>query len=124
QELAHITKTGRTHLMDAMPIRFDQEIGGWAGQIASGMARIKASLERTRRLAQGGTAVGTGINTHPEFGARLAKQISGLSGCGFVTSDNYFESLSCQDDLVELSGQLKTIAVALMKIANDLRWMN
>src|SRR5699024_1627020 len=105
-------------------VRFDQELGGWAAQINSGTARIEAALERVRQLAQGGTAVGTGINAHPEFGERFAKQISQASGSTFAASPNYFESLSSQDAAVELSGQLKTVAVSLMKIANDLRWMN
>lgn len=124
RELAHVTKTGRTHLMDAMPVRFDQELGGWAAQIDSGVARVESALERVRHLAQGGTAVGTGINAHPEFGTRFAQQISTASGCRFAASGNCFESLSSQDAAVELSGQLKTIAVSMMKIANDLRWMN
>lgn len=124
EELSGVTKTGRTHLMDAMPVRFDQELGGWAAQIDSGIHRIESALERVRHLAQGGTAVGTGINAHPEFAKRFATQISKASGCKFVPSDNCFESLSSQDAAVELSGQLKTIAVSLMKIGNDLRWMN
>ncbi len=124
EELADVSKTGRTHLMDAMPVRFDQELGGWAAQIDSGTKRIESALQRLRYLAQGGTAVGTGINAHPEFGHRFASQISKSSGCEFAASENYFESLSSQDAAVELSGQLKTIAVSMMKIANDLRWMN
>jgi fumarate hydratase class II len=124
EELSEVVKTGRTHLMDAMPVRFDQELGGWAAQIESGIARVEAALPRMRRLAQGGTAVGTGINAHPEFGERFATAIGKASGCRFETSSNYFESLSSQDAAVELSGQLKTIAVSMMKIANDLRWMN
>jgi fumarate hydratase class II len=123
-ELADVVKTGRTHLMDAMPVRFDQELGGWAGQIDSNIARIESALTRMRGLAQGGTAVGTGINAHPEFGGRMAQAIGKTSGCAFSTSDNYFENLSSQDTAVELSGQLKTTAVSMMKIANDLRWMN
>ncbi len=124
EELADVTKTGRTHLMDAMPVRFDQELGGWAAQIDSGTQRVESALERLRYLAQGGTAVGTGINAHPEFGHRFATEISRISGCEFAASEDYFESLSSQDAAVELSGQLKTIAVSMMKIANDLRWMN
>ena len=123
-ELSDVVKTGRTHLMDAMPVRFDQELGGWAAQIDSGIARVESALVRLRHLAQGGTAVGTGINAHPEFGERFAKAIGTASGCRFEPSSNYFESLSSQDAAVELSGQLKTIAVSMMKIANDLRWMN
>jgi len=124
ESLKDVVKTGRTHLMDAMPVRFDQELGGWAAQIDSGIARIEAALPRLRRLAQGGTAVGTGINAHPEFGKRFADQVGKQSGSQFETSPNYFESLSSQDAAVELSGQLKTIAVSIMKISNDLRWMN
>ncbi|MAS09570.1 aspartate ammonia-lyase [Salinisphaera sp.] len=123
-ELSDLVKTGRTHLMDAMPVRFDQELGGWAAQIDSGIARVESALVRLRHLAQGGTAVGTGINAHPEFGERFAKAIGTASGCRFEPSSNYFESLSSQDAAVELSGQLKTVAVSMMKIANDLRWMN
>ncbi len=123
-ELSEVVKTGRTHLMDAMPVRFDQEMGGWAGQIRSAAARIEGTLERLHALAQGGTAVGTGINAHPDFGEKVAKTLSERTGVSFSASGNYFESLSCQDTAVELSGQLKTLAVAVMKIANDLRWMN
>jgi fumarate hydratase, class II len=117
-------KTGRTHLMDAMPVRMSQELGGWATQVRAGMARLRDALPRLARLAQGGTAVGTGINAHPEFGRRVAGQLADRTGIAFCASDDYFESLSCQDTAVELSGQLKTVAVSLMKIANDLRWMN
>jgi fumarate hydratase, class II len=123
-ECHEVVKTGRTHLMDAMPVRMSQELGGWATQIRAGMARVQATLPRLTRLAQGGTAVGTGINAHPEFGARFAEQLAGRTGIAFRASDDYFESLSCQDTAVELSGQLKTVAVSMMKIANDLRWMN
>jgi len=119
-----IVTTGRTHLMDAMPIRLSQELGGWASQIGHGIARVEAALTRLAELAQGATAVGTGINAHPEFGARIAEKLSEMSSLPFVTSSNYFESLSSMDAVVELSGQLKTVAVSLMKIANDLRWMN
>jgi len=122
--LDHITKTGRTHLMDAMPIRLSQELGGWALQIRNGIDRINASLPRIYKLAQGGTAVGTGINAHPEFAEKFAAALSAETGLPFKPNDSFFESLSCQDAAVELSGQLKVIAVSLMKIANDLRWMN
>lgn len=124
EELDGVTKTGRTHLMDAMPVRFGQELGGWAMQIENGIARIEAALPRIRRLAQGGTAVGTGINAHPEFGQRFAAALAQRTDVAFEPSPDYFESLSSQDAAVELSGQLKTVAVSLMKIANDLRWMN
>jgi fumarate hydratase, class II len=123
-ECHDVIKTGRTHLMDAMPVRMSQELGAWASQVRAGMARLRAVLPRLARLAQGGTAVGTGINAHPEFGARFAAQLAGRTGIDFQASEDYFESLSCQDTAVELSGQLKTVAVSLMKIANDLRWMN
>ena len=122
--LADIVKTGRTHLMDAMPVRLDQELGGWATQIRTGYQRIAGTLGRLSGLAQGGTAVGTGINAHPEFGVRVAAALAARTGIAFRPPDNYFEALSCQDTAVELSGQLKTTAVSLMKIANDLRWMN
>jgi fumarate hydratase, class II len=123
-ECHDIIKTGRTHLMDAMPVRLSQELGGWATQIRLGMDRLRATLPRLTRLAQGGTAVGTGINAHPDFGRRFAERLAERTGIGFRASDDFFESLSCQDTAVELSGQLKTVAVSIMKIANDLRWMN
>ncbi len=123
-ELDTVTKTGRTHLMDAMPIRFSQELGAWAQQMRNGIDRIHAVLPRVYRLAQGGTAVGTGINAHPEFAARFAAVLSDATGLPFCPNSSFFESLSCQDAMLELSGQLKVIAVSLMKIANDLRWMN
>jgi fumarate hydratase class II len=119
-----IVKTGRTHLMDAMPVRVSQEMSGWASQIKHGIERVKSSLPRIAELAQGGTAVGTGINAHPEFAERIAKKLSQLTGLPFKKAANFFESLSSQDAVVELSGQLKTIATSLMKISNDLRWMN
>jgi fumarate hydratase, class II len=119
-----LVKTGRTHLMDAMPVRLSQEMSGWASQIKHGKERLKASLPRVAELAQGGTAVGTGINAHPEFARRFAKKMSEETGFPFKKSKNFFESLATQDAIVELSGQLKTIAASLMKISNDLRWMN
>ncbi len=124
KELAAVVKTGRTHLMDAMPVRMDQELNGWASQIGNGRARVEASLPRLRALAQGGTAVGTGINAHPKFGKGVTLALSEVTGIAFRPSDDYFESLSCQDGAVEMSGQFRVIAVSLMKIANDLRWMN
>jgi fumarate hydratase, class II len=122
--LDHITKTGRTHLMDAMPIRFSQELGAWTLQIRNGIDRIQSTLPRVYKLAQGGTAVGTGINAHPEFAGLFAKLLSEETKLPFQPNASFFESLSCQDAIVELSSQLKVIAVSLMKIANDLRWMN
>jgi fumarate hydratase class II len=124
KDTAKVVKTGRTHLMDAMPVTLGQELSGWATQIRHGIARVEAVGPRLNALAQGGTAVGTGINAHPEFGKRIAAELAKRTGAAFKASDNYFESLSCQDAAVELSGQLKTVAVSLMKIANDLRWMN
>ena len=124
EEFASVVKTGRTHLMDAMPITFGQELGGWSKQIRSNIKRIKSALKRMRRLPQGGTAVGTGINAHPEFGPRVCAALEKLSGVKFRASDNYFEGISSQDAAVEMSGQLKTLACSLMKIANDLRLMN
>lgn len=123
-EVDGVVTTGRTHLMDAMPIRMSQEVGGWASQIKHGIERIQSSLPRLAELAQGGTAVGTGINAHPEFGVRIAGKLAESTGLPFVTSSNYFESLSTQDAAVEVSGQLRALAVSLMKISNDLRWMN
>ena len=120
----HVVKTGRTHLMDALPIRMSQEMSGWSSQIAHGIARVEATFPRLAELALGGTAIGTGLNAHPEFGARVAAKLTTRTGLPFVTSPNYFFSLASQDTAVELSGQLKAVAVALMKIANDLRWMN
>jgi fumarate hydratase class II len=110
--------------MDAMPVTLGQELSGWRAQIESGLARLSAVEPRLHALAQGGTAVGTGINAHPGFGAAFCQELAALSGLPFVRARSYFEALSCQDTAVELSGQLKVIAVSLMKIANDLRWMN
>ncbi len=119
-----VIKTGRTHLMDAMPIRLSQELGGWALQIRNGIDRINAALPRVYKLAQGGTAVGTGINAHPEFAQKFSRTLAAETGLPFAPNDSFFESLATQDAMVELSGQCKVIAVSLMKIANDLRWMN
>jgi fumarate hydratase, class II len=124
REVGTVVKTGRTHLMDAMPVTLGQELSGWRAQIESGLARLAAVQPRLLALAQGGTAVGTGINAHPEFGARFRGALAELTGLPFAPAANYFEALSSQDTAVELSGQLKTVAVSLMKIANDLRWMN
>ena len=124
EALSGIVKTGRTHLMDAMPLRLDQELAGWAAQIGTDYQRVAGVLSRLSGLAQGGTAVGTGINAHPEFGIRVAACLSERTDIAFRPADSYFEALSCQDTAVELSGQLKTTAVSLLKIANDLRWMN
>ena len=123
-EVEGIVKTGRTHLMDAMPVRLDQELSGWATQVRADYQRVAGVMMRLSGLAQGGTAVGTGINAHPEFGVRVAAALASRTGIAFRPADSYFEALSSQDTAVELSGQLKTTAVSLMKIANDLRWMN
>jgi fumarate hydratase class II len=124
REVAGIVKTGRTHLMDAMPVRLDQELGGWAAQIRADIRRLQSVMPRLTGLAQGGTAVGTGINAHPKFGAEFAAVLAKQTGVPFHAAEDYFEALSSQDTAVELSGQLKTTAVSIMKIANDLRWMN
>ena len=122
--LGKVVKTGRTHLMDAMPLTFAQEFGAWSAQLASAQARIEDSLKRLRRLPLGGTAIGTGINADPRFGGKVARALSATTKVKFDSADNKFEGLAAQDDAVELSGQLNALAVALIKIANDLRWMN
>ncbi|MEO1752301.1 class II fumarate hydratase [Thiofaba sp. EF100] len=119
-----VVKTGRTHLMDAMPITLGQELSGWAAQLAAAEARLRDTLTRLRTLPQGGTAVGTGINTPEDFGPRVAAELARLTGIEFKPMDNLFMGLASQDTAVEASGQLRALAVALMKIANDLRWMN
>jgi fumarate hydratase class II len=119
-----VVKTGRTHLMDAMPITLEQEMSGWATQVEYSRTRIESTLPRLSELAIGGTAVGTGINTPPGFGALVARRISELTRTDFSEAANHFEAQSAQDAVVELSGQLKTYATGLLKIANDLRWMN
>ena len=124
QELAGVVKTGRTHLMDAMPLTLAQELGGWRAQIDKNCLRLRGVMPRLIRIAQGGTAVGTGINARPQFALLFARHLAVRTGIGFLPSENFFEALSCQDTAVELSGQLKVVSVSLMKIANDLRWMN
>lgn len=121
---AKVTKTGRTHLMDAMPVTFGQEFGAWASQLESARMRIEDALGRLRRLPIGGTAVGTGINADPRFSSRMARALSKRAGVRFEAAEDRFEGIASQDDAVELSGQLNALAVTLMKIANDLRWMN
>ncbi|MEO0996951.1 MAG: class II fumarate hydratase [Pseudomonadota bacterium] len=122
--LGETVKTGRTHLMDAMPVTLAQELGGWRAQIELARARLGESQARLGQLAQGGTAVGTGINAHPRFGDKVAVLLSERSGVEFRPADSAFAALSSQDTAVEVSGQLRALAVAVMKIANDLRWMN
>jgi fumarate hydratase class II len=124
EELATIAKTGRTHLMDALPVTFGQELGCWAAQVRSGGKRIRGALKRVRKLPLGGSAVGTGANVHPDFAARACAALESLSGVRFRPAGNAFEGISSQDASVELSGQLKTLACSLMKITNDLRLMN
>jgi fumarate hydratase, class II len=124
EETRDVIKTGRTHLMDAMPIRLGQQIGGWATQVGQARERIESTLPRLAQLALGGTAVGTGINAHPEFGARVAAALAQRTGLPFVEGGDHFALQASQDTAAELSGQLKAYAVGLMKIANDLRLMN
>ena len=123
-DTAEIVKTGRTHLMDAMPVTLGQELTGWRSQIEHAADRLNDSRKRLHQLAQGGTAVGTGINAHPKFGAKVATLLAERTGVDFEQSDSLFEGLSSQDSAVETSGQLRVLAVSLTKIANDLRWMN
>ncbi len=124
ETLTDLCKTGRTHLMDAMPVRMDQPLLGWAAQIRQNIAHLEALQPSIQALAQGGTAVGTGINAHPEFAATFSKHLSKLTDIQFTPAENLFARLSSQDTAVALSGQLKTTAVSIIKIANDLRWMN
>jgi fumarate hydratase class II len=123
QEFANIIKIGRTHLMDAVPLTLGQEFSGYAEQIQRGRQRIENCLPRLYELAIGGTAVGTGLNTHPEFAELAAKKIAELTGLPFVSAPNKFEALAAHDTMVETSGALKTLAVSLNKIANDVRWL-
>ena len=123
-ETRDVVKTGRTHLMDAMPVTLGQELDGWRSQVDHGTERLNDTMKRLVALAQGGTAVGTGINAHPRFGNKVAVLLSERTGIPFVSADSKFESLSSQDAAVETSGQLRVLAVSLTKIANDLRWMN
>ncbi len=119
-----IIKTGRTHLMDAMPIRVDQEMGAWAFQIGQDIERLQSTLPRLRQLAQGGTAIGSGINCHPDFPKRFCASLNARLGTTFQPSADFFASLAGQETSVELSGQLQVTATTLTKIANDLRLMN
>jgi len=124
KESKSFIKTGRTHLMDAMPIRFDQCLSAWETQINQNIDLIELMIPKLSTLAQGGTAIGTGINAHPKFSEEFCKEMSNLTGHQFKSSDNFFSQLGSQDTIVALSGHLKTTAVSMMKIANDLRWMN
>ena len=120
---AHIVKIGRTHLQDATPLTLGQEISGWVAQIDAGLAAVEATMPQLRELALGGTAVGTGLNTHPKYATRVAAKISELSKHAFVSAPNKFAALAAHDAFVGTSGALKQLAVALMKIANDVRWL-
>lgn len=117
-------KTGRTHLMDAMPIRMSQSLQGWAAQIEQNITMLENMQPMLQSLAQGGTAVGTGINAHPEFAKIFNQKLAEITGLNFHPADNFFAHIGTQDIAVATSGQLKTTAVSIMKIANDLRWMN
>jgi fumarate hydratase class II len=123
QTFADVVKIGRTHLMDATPLRFGQELSGWAAQLEHGIAHANSALPHLAELALGGTAVGTGLNAHPELGARVAARLSQLTGHDFVTAPNKFEALAAHDALVFAHGGLKTLAASLTKIANDVRWL-
>ncbi len=120
----HIIKTGRTHLMDAMPVSFAQELGAWHSQIQQNIERLDNVFPKLCELAQGGTAVGTGINAHPKFGVKVCQLLQEKTDIPFTQAGSLFAALSSQDVSVELSGQLRVLAVSLTKISNDLRWMN
>jgi fumarate hydratase class II len=123
QEFADVVKIGRTHLQDATPLTVGQEMGGWANLVERDIDRMKAAMPGLLDLAIGGTAVGTGLNSHPEFGERAAKKIAELTGLPFKSQPNKFAALSAHDELVCASGAIKTLAASLMKIANDVRWL-
>ena len=122
-EFKDIIKIGRTHLMDATPLTLGQEFSGYTTQLEYALDRINGCMPRMYQIALGGTAVGTGLNSHSDFPEKVAKQIADITGCPFVTAPNKFESLAAHDAIVEASGVLKTIACSLMKIANDIRWL-
>ena len=123
-DLSGIVKTGRTHLMDAMPIQISQELGAWKAQITDNIKRLNDTQKRIQMLPQGGTAVGTGVNAEPEFGPLVSANLTKITGLEFTPMENLFIGLSSQDTALELSGQLNVLAASMMKIANDLRWMN
>ncbi len=123
KEFNKVVKIGRTHLMDAVPLTVGQEFSGYVTQVQNAQVRIKNALPHLYELALGGTAVGTGLNTHPQFAVKAAKAIATETKLAFVTAPNKFEALATHDSLVELSGSLKTLACSLMKIANDIRWL-
>jgi len=122
-EFKNIIKIGRTHLMDATPLTLGQEFSGYAYQLTNGLASINCSIQRLYQIALGGTAVGTGLNTHPDYAVKVAKKISEITGIKFKTAPNKFEAMAAKDGIVEMSGILKTIATSLIKIANDIRWL-
>jgi fumarate hydratase, class II len=122
-EFADVVKSGRTHLMDATPVTLGQEFGGYAMQVRIGIERLHATLPRVAELPLGGTAVGTGINSPPGFGGRVIAEVAAVTGLPLTEARDHFEAQGARDGLVELSGQLRTIAVSLTKVANDLRWM-
>jgi fumarate hydratase class II len=122
-EFDDVVKSGRTHWMDAVPVTLGQEFGGYAAQVRQGIARIESTLERVGQIPVGGTAVGTGLNTHPEFAARVREKLSAETGLRILPPADPFEAQAARDALVEASGALKTLAVSLTKIANDLRFM-
>jgi fumarate hydratase class II len=123
EAFADVVKIGRTHLQDATPLSLGQEISGWVAQLEHGIAHLRAALPHLCELALGGTAVGTGLNTHPEFGARVAAELARATGLPFVSAPNKFEALAAHDAIVHGHGALKTLAASLMKIANDVRWL-
>lgn len=122
-EFSGIVKIGRTHLQDATPLTLGQEFSGYVSQLDHGLAHVEASLPHLYELALGGTAVGTGLNTHPEFAVRVAAELAQLTGLPFITAPNKFEALAANDALVHAHGALKTLAASLIKIANDIRWL-
>ncbi|MPY37785.1 class II fumarate hydratase [Streptomyces adustus] len=123
EEFADVVKSGRTHLMDATPVTLGQEFGGYAAQVRYGVERLTAALPRLAELPLGGTAVGTGINTPPGFSAAVIAEVAAVTGLPFTEARDHFEAQGARDSIVETSGQLRTVAVSLTKIANDLRWM-
>ena len=123
REFGEIVKIGRTHLQDAVPLTLEQEISGWVSQLGHALARLEAAMPHLYELAIGGTAVGTGLNAHPEFPERAAKKIAELTGYPFVSAENKFEALAAHDALVAAHGAFKTLAASLTKVANDIRWL-
>jgi fumarate hydratase class II len=124
KQFEKIIKVGRTHLMDATPLTLGQEFSGYAAQIEHGIEAIEKVMKPLSELALGGTAVGTGLNTHPDYAKMVAEEIGKITGFPFITARNKFESLACNDAMVEVSGSLKRVACAFMKIANDIRWLS